>query len=120
MAKKAVTEEQLEIPTGKGKHTRLLERFVEQQGDAAIGVLERCLDEGSPKMRSAAWELLAAQAVAVAERRALAGAAGAEGASKKQRAAQLEGLRRVATPVCVERLAQLAEALDFRLLSAQG
>lgn len=104
MAKsKPVSEHELEAPIGKARHVKLLARFVAQQGLAAIEALERCIIEGSPKMKAAAWEWLAQLDEARAEGLALSAAD--EPGPKKSR---LQALALVATPACLRRLASQA------------
>ncbi len=120
MAKAPLTVDDLQLPTGTAKHAKLLARYVAQQGAQALPALEQCLSEGSAKMRTAAWGLLAGLDVSRAERLALSSAAQAqEATNKKERKALLEGLSRVATPACLRALAEQG-ALELSELAPEA
>jgi hypothetical protein len=107
-----VVASSINIEKGLMKDVQLLERYIGQQPDDAVEILERCIETGSKKMREAAFPLLARIDLDRAEARALEQAdIGARAKKPKQRAERFAFLVEVATPRCLDR----AEALGVEL-----
>jgi hypothetical protein len=121
MARKKVviTEDMVPLQGNSAKYVKLLHQFAEQEGAAALPLLERILAEGSVKMIAQAFEELLELDVPKAEAFALEQAdASLRTKNQKERALRQHWLFEVATPACLERAAALGLELQ-RLFAPQ-
>lgn len=101
--KRRVTTADFDAVRATANDVKMLRRFVDQEGTAAITTLEDVIERGGGRMRKAAWLSLAELDLPSAEAKALASADAGWFKKRKPRTQALEPLHFVATPACLER-----------------